>query len=107
MRLVPASQAQPPLIVHPHSVPVGAVLAFCGGTQCANLRPEEDASGLLLFSGVTGTRVDGLVSTDPAEVFEQAFLRLRQGLEAAGASLTDVAEMTTYHVIYASTWTHS
>ncbi|MDQ3629849.1 MAG: Rid family hydrolase [Actinomycetota bacterium] len=56
------------------------------------------ARGLLLLSGVTGTGVDGLISSNPAEQFEQAFRHLRQGLEAAGASLTEVAEMTTYHV---------
>jgi enamine deaminase RidA (YjgF/YER057c/UK114 family) len=56
------------------------------------------ARGLLLLSGVTGTGVDGVVARDPAEQFDQAFVHLRRYLEAAGASLTDVVEMTTYHV---------
>jgi enamine deaminase RidA (YjgF/YER057c/UK114 family) len=56
------------------------------------------ARGLLLLSGVTGTGVDGVVARDPAEQFNQAFVHLSRYLEAAGASLTDVVEMTTYHV---------
>ena len=56
------------------------------------------ARGLLLLSGVTGTGVDGRVSNDPAKQFDQAFVHLRQYLEAAGASLKDVIEMTSYHV---------
>jgi len=56
------------------------------------------ARGLLLVSGVTGTGVDGVVASDPAEQFDQAFAHLGRYLEAAGASLSDVVEMTTYHV---------
>lgn len=55
-------------------------------------------SGLLVLSGVTGTDVDGNVSSDPAEQFDQAFDHLRRYLEAAGASFRDIVEMTTYHV---------
>jgi len=54
--------------------------------------------GLLLLSGVTGTGGDGQVARDPAEQFEQAFVHVRLCLEAAGASMSDVLEMTTYHV---------
>jgi enamine deaminase RidA (YjgF/YER057c/UK114 family) len=56
------------------------------------------ARGLLLLSGVTGTGVDGVVASDPAEQFERAFVHLRRYLEAAGASLNDVIEITSYHV---------
>jgi enamine deaminase RidA (YjgF/YER057c/UK114 family) len=56
------------------------------------------AHGLLLLSGVTGTSAEGLVSSDPATQCDQAFVHLRQCLGAAGASLTDVIEMTSYHV---------
>jgi enamine deaminase RidA (YjgF/YER057c/UK114 family) len=56
------------------------------------------ARGLLLLSGVTGTSAEGLISKHPATQFDQAFVHLRQYLEAAGASLTDVIEMTSYHV---------
>jgi enamine deaminase RidA (YjgF/YER057c/UK114 family) len=54
--------------------------------------------GLLHLSGVTGTGVDGSVPLDPTDQFEQAFRHLRLYLAAAGAELTDVLEMTTYHV---------
>jgi enamine deaminase RidA (YjgF/YER057c/UK114 family) len=54
--------------------------------------------GLLLLSGVTGTHVDGVVSSDPSEQFERAFVHLRRYLEAAGASIDDLVEMTSYHV---------
>jgi enamine deaminase RidA (YjgF/YER057c/UK114 family) len=54
--------------------------------------------GLLFLSGVTGTGTDGRVAEDPGEQFEQLFTHLRQYLNAAGASLGDVVEMTTYHV---------
>lgn len=54
--------------------------------------------GLLFSSGVTGTTADGAVAAEPTAQFEQAFTHLRQYLAAAGASLSDVLEMTTYHV---------
>ena len=54
--------------------------------------------GLLLLSGVTGTDEHGVVAPDPETQFEQAFVHLRWYLEAAGASMADVLEMTTYHV---------
>ena len=56
------------------------------------------ARGLLMLSGVTGTGIDGAVSSDPGEQFHQAFLHLRECLEAAGASMAAIAERTTYHV---------
>lgn len=54
--------------------------------------------GLLFSSGVTGTTADGTVAGEPTRQFEQAFTHLRHYLSAAGASLSDVLEMTTYHV---------
>jgi enamine deaminase RidA (YjgF/YER057c/UK114 family) len=54
--------------------------------------------GLLFLSGVTGTRADGRVAEDPSEQFEQLFTHLRQYLNAAGASLDGLVEITTYHV---------
>ncbi|WP_232667552.1 RidA family protein [Pseudonocardia sp. TRM90224] len=54
--------------------------------------------GLLHLSGVTGTRADGQVVSDPAEQFEQVFRHLELYLRAAGAQLTDIIEMTSYHV---------
>jgi len=54
--------------------------------------------GFLFLSGVTGTDVEGHVAARPTEQFEQAFAHLRAYLVAAGASVDDVLEMTTYHV---------
>ena len=56
------------------------------------------ARGLLLLSGVTGTDSDGRVASSPGDQFEQAFVHLRRHLEAAGATLRDIVEMTSYHV---------
>jgi enamine deaminase RidA (YjgF/YER057c/UK114 family) len=57
-----------------------------------------EANGLLFLSGVTGTRADGSVDDDPTTQFEQAFQHLRLYLEAAGATLEDLVEITSYHV---------
>jgi len=56
------------------------------------------SQGFLLLSGVTGTGQDGLVASDPGEQFEQTFVHLGLYLEAAGAALTDIVEMTSHHV---------
>ena len=42
--------------------------------------------------------MEGRVPAQPTAQFEQAFAHLRTYLEAAGASVGDVLEMTTYHV---------
>jgi enamine deaminase RidA (YjgF/YER057c/UK114 family) len=54
--------------------------------------------GLLFLSGVTGTGTDGRVAKDPGVQSEQLFRHLRQCLNAAGASLDDPVEITTYHI---------
>ena len=56
------------------------------------------SSGLLFLSGVTGTNADGDVSPDPREQFEQAFAHLKLYLTAAGATMSSIVEMTSYHV---------
>jgi enamine deaminase RidA (YjgF/YER057c/UK114 family) len=56
------------------------------------------SSGLIFLSGVTGTTVDGAVSPDPREQFEQTFEHLGLYLAAAGASINSIVEMTSYHV---------
>jgi len=54
--------------------------------------------GLLFLSGVTGTGTYGRAAKDPTVQFEQLFTHLRQYLNAAGADLDDLVEMTTYHI---------
>ncbi len=75
--------------------------------RAAGLEPFESrwhfshavaARGLLVLSGVSATSVEGVLASDPAEQFEQAFVHLRLYLQAAGASLGDVVELTSYHV---------
>ena len=56
------------------------------------------SQGFLVLSGVTGTGEDGRVASDPTEQFDQTFVHLGLYLGAAGASLSDVVEMTSYHV---------
>jgi len=55
-------------------------------------------SGDLLFaSGQVGTRADGSPEPDFARQVEQAFTNLEEVLAAAGASMADVVDVTTFH----------
>ena len=49
-------------------------------------------------SGVIGVGEDGKASDDPETQFTVAFEGVKTVLEAAGASLADITEMTTFHV---------
>lgn len=49
-------------------------------------------------SGQLGNGPDGKIDPDPSVQFGQAFENVRSVLEEAGAKLSDVVEMTTYHV---------
>ncbi len=53
---------------------------------------------IIRCSGVIGVGADGKCSDDPETQFTTAFESLRDVLEAAGAQLSDVTEMTTFHV---------
>jgi enamine deaminase RidA (YjgF/YER057c/UK114 family) len=56
-------------------------------------------SGEWIFcSGDLGGDVGGGVPDDPGQQFTNVFESLSRTLEAAGASLADVVEMTSYHV---------
>jgi enamine deaminase RidA (YjgF/YER057c/UK114 family) len=56
-------------------------------------------SGNLLFvSGQVGVRADGSVVEGPAEQIRQAFENLKQVLSAAGCTMDDVVEVTSFHV---------
>ena len=63
-----------------------------------HLAPVLDTGDFLFLSGVTGARPDLTVSDDPAEQFRDAFRFVRANLAAAGLGLSNVVEMTTYHV---------
>ena len=49
-------------------------------------------------SGIIGTGVDGRVPAEPADEFAAVFTQMQTTLEAAGASLADVVELTSFHV---------
>lgn len=63
-----------------------------------HLSPVLDTGELVFLSGQTGCRPDGTVAADPEQQFRDAFGFLQANLAAAGLSLADVVEMTTYHV---------
>lgn len=55
-------------------------------------------SGDLLFvSGQVGTRPDGTAEPDFADQVERAFQNLKSVLAAAGATLDDIVDVTTFH----------
>ena len=60
--------------------------------------PGVRVGDLLLCSGQIGTGADGRCPEDPAEQFRLAFGHVQDILEAAGGSMADIVEMTTYHV---------
>ena len=60
--------------------------------------PVLDTGEFVFLSGQTGCRPDGTVATDPERQFREAFEFLNANLAAAGLTLDDVVEMTTYHV---------
>ena len=52
----------------------------------------------LFCSGQTGGGADGKLSDDPEAQIAQAFENVKAVLEAGGSSLSDILEMTTFHV---------
>ncbi|MFT5390958.1 MAG: enamine deaminase RidA (YjgF/YER057c/UK114 family) [Gammaproteobacteria bacterium] len=52
----------------------------------------------IYLSGIIGTDANGSVPTDPKTQFECAFETVNTILEAAGATLSDIVEITTYHI---------
>lgn len=59
--------------------------------------PAVRAGDTVYCSGVIGA-VGASVPDDPAEEFTNAFQALRELLAAAGGTLNDVVELTTFHV---------
>ena len=60
--------------------------------------PAYRVGDTLYVSGVIGSGPDGRAPEDPAEEFAIAFTALSATLEAAGFSLADVVDMTSFHV---------
>ena len=63
-----------------------------------HLSPVLDTGDFVFFSGVTGTRADGTVASDPETQIRDTFGFIKSNLEVAGLTFDDVVEMTTYHV---------
>lgn len=63
-----------------------------------HLSPIVDTGKFLFFSGQTGFHPGGFVDPDPERQFRDVFRFLDSNLKAAGLSLADVVEMTSYHI---------
>lgn len=75
-------------------VPPGAERAY----DKLHFAPAVRVGDTVHVSGVIGTGPDGAASADPDAQFDQAFANLADTLAAFGATLADVAEMTSFHV---------
>ncbi|MGE0242025.1 MAG: RidA family protein [Parvibaculaceae bacterium] len=71
---------------------------FAHYPQDWHLSPVLLSGGFAFFSGQTGTRPDGGLSSDPEQQFRDAFDHLEANLSAAELTFHDIVEMTTYHV---------
>lgn len=65
--------------------------------------PAFRVGDTIYVSGVIGTGADGRVDEDASVEFATAFATLASTLEAAGSSLADVVDMTSFHVDMDST----
>jgi enamine deaminase RidA (YjgF/YER057c/UK114 family) len=77
-------------------------LIFCSGiigTSPDGRPPAEGLAGAAVATTDPDAAVQALVAVrDPQAQFETAFAALRAILNAAGADLCDIVELTTYHV---------
>lgn len=60
--------------------------------------PGYRRDGWLFVSGQLGLRSDGTAPADPAEQARLAFAGLKQVLDEAGSSVSDIAVLNSYHV---------
>jgi enamine deaminase RidA (YjgF/YER057c/UK114 family) len=60
--------------------------------------PGIDTGDFVFLSGITGTRPDRTIASDPETQFRDAFSFLRSNLLQAGIEVRNVVEITTYHV---------
>ena len=63
-----------------------------------HIDPAVRAGDFVFCSGVLGTGADGRAPADPAEQFDAVFQNLAHVLAAAGADLSHVVEMVTFHL---------
>lgn len=62
------------------------------------MSPGVECDGFIFLTGLTGTRPDGTISTEPELQIRDAFRNVESVLKNAGLGFRDVIEMTTYHV---------
>ena len=60
--------------------------------------PAVKVDNMLYLSGLIGAESDFTVSDDPEKQFNRVFDMLEEILTEAGGSISNVIEMTTYHV---------
>ncbi len=72
--------------------------AFQPVSEQVHFSQAVKSGGFVFCSGATGAGPDGKVPKDLKEEFRNAFESVKTVLAEAGASLSDVVEMTTYHV---------
>lgn len=71
---------------------------FAHYPQDWHFSPVLRSGDFAFFSGQTGIRPDGTLSSDPEQQFRDAFRHLEANLSAAELTFHDVVEMTSYHV---------
>ncbi len=69
------------------------------------MSPGLVCDGFVFFTGFTGTRADGSLSSDPEMQIRDAFAKVQSVLEAGGMGFEHLVEMTSYHVGLGITWT--
>jgi enamine deaminase RidA (YjgF/YER057c/UK114 family) len=60
--------------------------------------PGLDTGDFVFFSGITGARSDLSIAAEPEIQFREAFRILQANLVQAGLAMSNVVEITTYHV---------
>lgn len=64
----------------------------------AAMSPAILSRGHVFVTGMTGSGPDGTFDPKPEGQIRDAFAKIEEVLEAAGLTLADVVEMTSYHV---------
>lgn len=66
----------------------------------SHITTVPSSSRVITFAGQIGRRLDGSVSSDPAEQVAEAYRNLKNCLDAAGATVNDILKLTYYIVNY-------
>lgn len=81
---------------------MSAKAVFPPGSEAAAetlaLSPGVASNGHLFLSGMTGSDAAGNMPEDPETQFRNAFNKIKAVLDMAGVPLSEIVEMTTYHI---------